>query len=140
MYGMPNKSVSEQFDDLYGRVWRAFYKGDSPELSQHERHLLHHIDEAGTLSLGDLAGHLGIPKSSASEQVKSLARRGLLSRRRDPGDERRLAIVLTPKGAATVRSDSVLDLDRLAVALRAMSRSDREALLNGLAKLLRSDA
>jgi len=132
---MPNQSQAEQFDELYGRVWRAFFKADSHDLSQHERQLLHHIQLGGKVPLGDVARHLGIPKSSASEQVKSLERRGFLTRGRDRADERRLAITLTPKGAARVRSDSVLDLKRLAVALGAMSKSDLESLLRGLGQL-----
>lgn len=132
---MANQSQAEQFDELYGRVWRAFFKADLHDLSQHERQLLHHIQEGRKVPLGDVARHLGIPKSSASEQVKSLERRGFLIRGRDRADERRLAIVLTPKGTARVRSDSVLDLKRLAVALRAMNKSDLKALLRGLGKL-----
>jgi DNA-binding MarR family transcriptional regulator len=132
---MPNQSQAEQFDYLYGRVWRAFFKADSHDLSQHERQLLHHVQVGRKVPLGDVARHLGIPKSSASEQVKSLQRRGFLTRGRDRADERRLAITLTPKGAARVRSDSVLDLKRLAVALGAMSKSDVAALFRGLDRL-----
>ena len=86
---MANKSTAEQFDGVYGRLWRAFFKPDAADLSQHERQLLHHVPAAGGIPLGDVSSHLGIPKSSASEQVKSLERRGFLSRRRDPEDERR---------------------------------------------------
>ena len=87
------------------------------------------------MPLGEVARHLGIPKSSASERVKSLERRGFLTRGRDRADERRLAIMLTPKGAARMRSDSVLDLERLTVALRAMSKAELETLLRSLSKL-----
>ena len=132
---MPNQSEAEQFDALYGQVWRAFFKGDSDDLSQHERQLLHHVHEGRKVALGEVARHLGIPKSSASEQVKSLERRGFLTRGRDRADERRLEIALTPKGAARVRSDSVLELKPLGTALRAMTRSEVDAMLRGLAKL-----
>ncbi len=115
---MPNQSHAEQFDQLYGRLWRAFFKADADDLSQHERQLLHHVAGEKGISLGVVARHLGIPKSSASEQVKSLERRGFLTRRRDPDDERRLSIVLTAEGVARVRHDSVLDLVRLAAALK----------------------
>jgi DNA-binding MarR family transcriptional regulator len=132
---MANKSTAEQFDRLYGRVWRTFIKPDADDLSQHERQLLHHIPAAGGIPLGDVCNHLGIPKSSASEQVKSLERRGFLIRRRDPDDERRLSIVLTTKGQARVAADSVLDLDRLATALKKLSSRERVALLAGLERL-----
>ena len=132
---MPNQSHAEQFDQLYGQVWRAFFRGDAEDLSQHERQLLHHVPSDGGIPLGDVARHLGIPKSSASEQVKSLERRGFLTRRRDPGDERRLAIVLTEAGVARLRSDSILDLVRLGAALRNLSPAERAGLFKGLERL-----
>jgi DNA-binding MarR family transcriptional regulator len=135
LYGVANQSQAEQFDFLYGRIWRAFFKGDDDDLTQHERQLLHHIGAERGISLGDVAGHLGIPKSSASERVKSLERRGFLSRRRDPTDERRLSIVLTDLGVGRVNRDSVLDLVPLATALKKISAADRRALLVGLERL-----
>lgn len=133
---MANQSYSEQFDELYGRVWRAFFKADAEDLSQHERQLLHHVPSDGGIPLGDVARHLGIPKSSASEQVKSLERRGFLTRHRDPRDERRLAIVLTEAGVARLRSDSILDLRRLGAALKNLSAAQRAALFSGLELLV----
>jgi DNA-binding MarR family transcriptional regulator len=135
LYGVPNQSHAEQFDRLYGRLWRALFKADADDLSQHERQLLHHVADENGIPLGVVARHLGIPKSSASEQVKSLERRGFLTRRRDPHDERRLSIVLTSFGVARLRQDSVLDLVRLAAALKMMSAQDKRALLAGLEQL-----
>ncbi len=132
---MANQSIAEQFDVLYGSLWRAFFKPEAADLSQHERQLLHHVPAVRGIPLGDVSNHLGIPKSSASEQVKSLERRGFLRRRRDPDDERRLSIVLTKKGQERVASDSVLDLDRLAAALKKLSPPERVALLAGLERL-----
>ena len=132
---MANQSHAEQFDELYGRLWRALLKADTEDLSQHERQLLHHVPAEKGIPLGVLARHLGMPKSSASEQVKSLERRGFLSRRRDPEDERQLSIVLTAAGVARVSHDSVLDLVRLAAALKKVSADDRRALLTGLDRL-----
>src|SRR4029077_1715399 len=63
LYGMPNQSDAEQFDQLYGRLWRALFKADAEDLSQHELQLLHHVPAANGISLGAVARHLGIPKS-----------------------------------------------------------------------------
>jgi len=108
LYGVANQSQAEQFDQLYGRLWRALLKADTADLSQHERQLLQHVPAEKGIPLGVVARHLGMPKSSASEQVKSLERRGFLTRHRDPEDERQLSIVLTDAGVARVRRDSVL--------------------------------
>lgn len=133
---MANQSHAEQFDQLYGQLWRTFFRADAVDLSQHERQLLDHVPPEKGIPLGDVARHLGIPKSSASEQVKSLERRGFLVRRRDPDDERRLSIVLTAEGMARMRGSSVLDLARLAAALRRLTAEDRKALLAGLERLV----
>jgi DNA-binding MarR family transcriptional regulator len=76
-------------------------RGDDGDLSEHERQLLHHIPStAPGVALGEVAAHLALPSSSASVLVKDLARRGFVRRTRDRRDERRLALVLTPRAAA----------------------------------------
>jgi len=106
-----------------------------PELSQHERQVLHHVLPAEGVALTWLAGHLGLPKSTTSVLVKSLAGRGYVERSRDPGDERRLAIRLTDKGRQVVEADTVLRPDALAKAMAKLDARTRAALLEGLEKL-----
>lgn len=126
---MQNRSADERFEDAYTRLWAVLHRPDDPDLTQHERGLLHHVPATGGVPLGDLAHHLALPKSTASVLVKGLERRGFLRRRRDPADERRLAIVLTAKGRRRVEADRVLDPDGLAAALDTLPPSRRELLL-----------
>lgn len=107
---------------------------DVPGLSQHERQVLHHLT-AEPVALTWLAAHLGLPKSTTSVLVKGLAARGFVQRTRDPADERRLAIVLTPEGHRQVRQDTVLRPDALREAMAALDGDTRAALLNGLERL-----
>ena len=118
----------------------ALHRGDEPDLSQHERELLHHVPNEGGVELGRLAWHLALPKSTTSVLVKDLERRGFLVRRRNPQDERRLAITLTARGEERVRADSVLDPDRLAAALADLDAAERRALLQGIERLASSAA
>jgi DNA-binding MarR family transcriptional regulator len=113
----------------------ALHRGDETDLSQHERQLLHHVPAEGGVQLSQVAWHLALPKSTASVLVKNLERRGFLSRRRDPRDERRLAITLTDKGHDRVRADSVLDPDGLAAALASLPDDVRAALVEGMERL-----
>jgi DNA-binding MarR family transcriptional regulator len=130
-----NSSESEQFERAYRRIWMAFMRGDEPGLSQHERQLLHHVPEDGGTPLHALARHLALPKSTASVLVKDLERRGFLTRARDPRDERRLAIVLSEEGAARVKADTVLDVDRLGRAFAKLPAQERRELLRTIEKL-----
>ena len=120
----------------YRRLWAALHRPDDPStdsLRQHEREVLAHIGDGA--SLGWLAGHLLLPKSTASVLVKDLERRGYVVRRRDDRDERRLRITLTERGAAVTAADHVLDLSRLAVALRHLPPDDRAVLGDLLERL-----
>ena len=111
-------------------------RGDEGDLSEHERQLLHHIPAtAPGVPLGDVARHLALPNSSASVLVKDLARRGFVRRTRDPRDERRLALVLTHRGAQRVAADSVLDPERLAAALATLGAAERRALVGALERI-----
>ncbi len=124
------------FERAYRRLWGALHRGDDPDLSQHERQLLHHLSPRHGRTLTSLAEHLALPKSTASVIVKDLERRGFLRRRRDSADERRLAIALTGKGAARVARDSVLDLDKLAAGLGALPPERRRDLVRQLDELV----
>lgn len=134
MYTTMNSSESERFEQLYRRIWGALNRPDDPDLSQHERQVLHHVAPEG-VALTWLAGHLGLPKSTTSVLVKSLAARGYVERARDPADERRLAIRLTAKGRGTVERDTVLRPDALAEAMGKLDAPTRKALLRGLEQL-----
>ncbi len=135
MYSTMNSSESEHFEQLYRRIWGALNRPDDPDLSQHERQVLHHVAPDDGVPLTWLAGHLGLPKSTTSVLVKSLAARGYVERARDPRDERRLAIRLTAKGRRTVERDTVLRPDALAEAMAKLDAPTRQALLHGLEQL-----
>jgi DNA-binding MarR family transcriptional regulator len=130
-----NSSDVELFERLYTRVWGALNRQDTPDLSQHERQLLHHLTPERPVSLGWLAGHLGLPKSTTSTIVKRLSERGFVHRVRDPANERQLAITLTDKGHERTAEDTVLDPGRLKAALSAVRPAERAALLAGLERL-----
>src|SRR5918994_321437 len=83
-----NSSSSEQFEEAYTRIWAVLHKADDPDLSQHERNLMHHIPPRGGVPLTWLVQHLALPERSASVLVKDLERRGFVSRSPDRRDER----------------------------------------------------
>jgi MarR family transcriptional regulator, organic hydroperoxide resistance regulator len=130
-----NSSETERFERAFRRVWGALHRGDDPELSQHERQLLHHVPQRGGIALNALAAHLALPKSTASVVVKDLERRGYVRRARDARDERRLAIVLSAQGRRVVEADTVLEPDALGRALAGLPAGARGALLDAMEAL-----
>jgi DNA-binding MarR family transcriptional regulator len=54
--------------------------------------------ERGALGVGDLATLLRMDMGTLSPMLKRLESKGLVTRRRQPADERRVLVDLTPKG------------------------------------------
>lgn len=133
-------SSAEQFESAYRELWAALHRPDDPDLSQHERQILHHVPAEGGCSLTEIVAHLGLPKSSCSEIVKGLTQRGFLNRVRDPSDDRRLRLTLTPRGREKVADDRVLDVGRLAAALARLRRADQKQLVGLMAELAESSS
>jgi DNA-binding MarR family transcriptional regulator len=111
----------------YVRLWSLLHVNETSGVSAHERDILHHIS-GGLINLTDLAGHLGLPKSSASVLVKRLHQQGLVHRDRDPTDERRLQLRLTAEGQRVIDAGEILDRRRLERALRRMGTSGEELI------------
>ena len=61
--------------------------------------------------------------------MRKLADKGLVVRVRRAGNERELALTLTPQGRRRVADDAVLEPRRLAAALRSLPDADRAELL-----------
>ena len=56
--------------------------------------------ESGPLRVSELAGRLSLEPATLSPLVKRLEAGGLVTRRRDPDDERAVSVTLTPDGRA----------------------------------------
>jgi DNA-binding MarR family transcriptional regulator len=132
----PRTSAADRFEAAYGRCRAALGRRRDPDLSADELALLHRLGvDADGVALTWLAAQLEWPKSTTSVVVKDLERRGLVRRTRRSDDERRLAIVRTPAGAARAAEDRVFEPRRLGAALRALPAPLRAQLLDGVERL-----
>ena len=62
--------------------------------------LLRLVQRQGTLSIGDVAGFLGVSNAAASKAVDRLVRSGVLSRAEGRGDRRTTEVTVTAEGHA----------------------------------------
>ena len=100
--------------------------------------LLDHLDETESLSLGELADHLGVTPSTTSIAIDRLAKRGYVSRTPDAVDRRRVHLRLTPAGARVCAAHSVLDPALVDAMIAALPADDRRRALDGLELLARA--
>jgi DNA-binding MarR family transcriptional regulator len=135
---------TQRLVDLMAVIWADLTRRSTPELfhvlgrldvSFSQVKMLFRLGETGELSVGDLAGALGLSLPAASRAVDGLAQRGLVTRREHAEDRRSKLVGLTPQGRATV--DEVLSarlqtLDEFAAEL---PEAEREALAAALAPI-----
>jgi DNA-binding MarR family transcriptional regulator len=127
--------------NLYPRIYFACHlrhvvdPATRKRLSAHQASILDHLDAVDGITLGDLAGHLGVTPGTMSVHVDRLVRKGYVDRRRDPRDGRRAQLRITPAGLRVREASSVLDPALVARLLSAMTPAQREAGLRGLALL-----
>ncbi len=72
-------------------------------------------------SLSAMAEHLGLSLPAASRLVQLLVQRGLMERRPDAGDRRRVSLSLTRRGSRAFRAAHAATQAALARSLRALS-------------------
>lgn len=64
------------------------------------------VFEAGSVTLSELAAELGIPVTTAADQVRTMTERGHVRRKSHPTDRRAALLALTPEGLRAHRRAS----------------------------------
>jgi len=104
----------------------------SPSLTLPQWRVLAIVNRHGAQNLTAIAQWMGVHPSTATRACDVLVRGGLLRRREDPVDRRRLVLTLTPKGQRFV--DAMLQRRREGIArvLEGMPASRRRRLAEAM--------
>ena len=136
-------AAAREIARLYGEMWRRFQPPrrsiEGSDVTPRMLALLRHLEQAGPLTVGEQATHLGIGRAAASELIDRLEGKGLVARMRDERDQRRVFVWLTDEGRRRVASlaGSVLDPPFLQ-AVAAITPEQRQQIIDGLGALLRA--
>jgi DNA-binding MarR family transcriptional regulator len=107
-------------------------------VSAHQATILAQLDVEGGRALTEVATAMGVSLPTMSLMIDRLARAGLVDRRRDQSDGRRVSLRLTEAGVRTARSRSLIDRERVQALLARLAPADRAAGVRGLLKLARA--
>lgn len=124
----------------YPRIYVACHwdhrarRGQGEALTARDQTILAHVPDSGVRA-NVLAQHLNIAASTLSAALKRLAAMKCVALDADEADARGKVVRLTARGRALLTQTSVLDLNRVRAALRAMTEQDRAAAVRALALL-----
>jgi DNA-binding MarR family transcriptional regulator len=106
------------------------------EMTPEQYGLLRRLDACGPLSVGDLAGRLGVSPSAATMACQRLERQGLVSRVRSPEDERVVRVTLTPEGRQRVAQWRAARRELVAGLVEVLAPEEQVALTRLLRRIL----
>jgi DNA-binding MarR family transcriptional regulator len=136
---VPNRDVAAVQRD-YPKIYLACHtrhvrRRAGVHLTPQESTLLAHLSRTSPTRASELARHLGIGAPTLSATIKRLVSAGLVTRGKEAGDRRAVALRLSRAGATVMQASSVLDAARVAQMLGQLSEDDRRRALEGLALL-----
>jgi DNA-binding MarR family transcriptional regulator len=106
---------------------RRTLAGIAPPIMPSQYYALVALAAVPTQSLGQLAARLLCDKGNASGLVDRLQAIGLVDRRRDPADGRRVQLALTPAGHAVLAQTTQMRAAALLHALQSLAPEDLRA-------------
>ena len=92
-------------------------------------HFLLELDEAGSVTVNELAARLDLNKSTVSRTADSLVRDGLINRNEAADDRRRAVLTLTDEGVKRIAVIHALCDRFYAAVLDRVSPAEREAFM-----------
>jgi DNA-binding MarR family transcriptional regulator len=137
----PNECAREILEaiPLTMRAIRAQMRGNPANLlvnlSEAQFRTLMFLQRHEGASLSEVAAHLGLTLPSMSKQMDSLVARGVVARRTDPNDRRRVILTLTVQGRGTLASVREVAQAHLAEMLAVLTPSRRATIVEAMRAL-----
>jgi DNA-binding MarR family transcriptional regulator len=121
-------------------LWRELVIGIAAGLSKldigfTQLAALYAVGGPETLTVGDLAEHLGRSPSATSRLVDGLVRRGYLYRRVEVADRRQRVLALTDEGQSVIAAVDRDRADQFLAVVRPMPMAERALVAMGVAAL-----
>jgi len=129
----------EEFAAAIRRARSRAAERSGGDLTPSQFRLLAALEDAPSLSVGELAQEAGVSSPSATRMLDGLEQEGIVSREREQGDRRRIAVRPTAKGkralaAARKRFDEARE--QIYAQLTPDERAQAERLLPRLAQAI----
>ena len=105
------------------------------ELSQLNAYILFVVASEGSIAIGEVAKKLRQEKSVITKSLARLIDRGLVEKKRDPNDGRRIILTTTDEGRRVQRELDALSIEGYSKWLRHIPESEREEIVDVIERL-----
>ncbi len=119
--------INEEWTDIY----YLLHYIDKENLTHQAIRLLQYIDKNKETTIGDLAKHINTSSNTASEHIKRLIKKGLVTKQRSEVDERKVIVKITEEGKHTLHRHTNLDEAKLKKVLGSLTDSELEIIQKG---------
>jgi DNA-binding MarR family transcriptional regulator len=109
--------------------------GGGRAITEHQASVLDHLDVERSITLSNLAEHMGVSRSTMSITVERLVRGAYVVRRRDRKGGRCVGLTLTANGLRVKEETGVLDPQLVREMFRLMPAEELEVALGGIERL-----
>jgi len=134
--GVDTTRLASELRMVLGHLMRRLRAEHRFSLSQGA--VLGRLDREGTKSIGDLALAERVRPQSMTQTISDLEADGLIARRADPADRRRILVELTDLGVQTLEQDRRQREGWLALAIAEdLSAEEQQVLMQAVALLRR---
>jgi MarR family transcriptional regulator, organic hydroperoxide resistance regulator len=128
---------ARELSHLFSSIYYHCHPHFTVPLSHSSVRALHCIAMNPGATVREVAEHLGCAHNTASEILRRLDDKKLISRKRRKEDERVVELSLTPSGRKVLEEHTGLDIEKLDRLLSHIPKEEKEAIFKGFSLLLR---
>lgn len=127
--------------DFYPKIYFACHtrhvmdSDKNVKLTANQVSILDHLDRQESVTLYDLAMHMGVTPSTMSISVDRVVKLGYVKKEKDKKDARKTNLTLTAAGEKIKRNNSVLDPELVKNVMARLSPEELKLAMDGLGLL-----
>jgi len=126
---------SRTINDYWTDIYYHLHYPHTEKITHQVIRILQHVQKQDNVGINEVASYLGISQNTASDHIKRIIKKGLLLKRRNPADERKVILCLTAEGRDVVYRNTSLNEEMLDTIFLNLSEEEKDILLKSF-KLL----
>lgn len=124
-----------KFNDYWTDIYYHLHYPHKEKVTHQVIRILQHVQKEESVGINELANYLNVSQNTASDHIKRIITKGLLIKKRDSFDERKVILCLTDEGKEVVYRNTSLDEGKLDNILQSFNDGEKKMIINAF-KLL----